>query len=201
MSYKKEFEDILYDLFRRRIHWLTEGLFSYKPGKPPVLSRKLLNDATNDLQDILSDAFASNLARYEFEQCVKERRSWHIKGHGVDKKADNFSVWFNKQFNDAKYFVYMFWGADGRCIYIGRTNAGVKRPLSHFNKHWINKAKRVEVYLAKSSRDVPKLECLAIHHFMPMHNKKKGSTKKWTSSCPLCDLHEYVEEELVDIFR
>jgi hypothetical protein len=202
MSYKKEFEDILLELFNRRTHWLRDGLFTNKPGKPPVLSRKILDKKIREAQEVLSDAFAYHYAKYEFEKCVAKKKSWHIKGHGVELKRQNFLIWFNKEFecDNPKHFVYMFIGNNNRCIYVGRTNIGIARPSSQFRKHWIHKAKRIEIYLSNSYKDSPKLECLAIHFSIPLHNKNKAATKEWTSKCPLCHLHNSVEEDMRRIF-
>lgn len=200
MAYKNQFENILKDLFRRRTCWLTDGLFSRRPGKPSLLSRKVLDKKINELQEVISHAFARTIAKDEFDRRVTCSKSWHIKGRGPEEKGENFKIWFDNHFENSNNLVYIFWGNHNRCIYVGKINNGVKRPLNQFGKHWIHKAKRIDIYLTKSYKDIPKLECLAIHHFEPFHNKQKAATKDWTSKCPLCQIHKRVEDELNNIF-
>ena len=200
MAYKKQFESILKDLHKRRTRWLTEELFAKKPGAPHKLNRKILNKKINELQKITSNAFAKTIAKDEFNRCVGSKKTWHIKGHGIMQKKRNFQAWCTQHIPEgSKDFVYIFWGENNRCIYVGKTNVGVSRPLNHFEKHWIFKAKRVDIYFC-SIIYIPKLECLAIHHFQPLHNKMKAATKDRTVKCTLCNLHKMIEKELNSIY-
>src|SRR3972149_81884 len=101
MAHKKQFEDVLKDLFKRRTHWLTDGLFSRRPGNPPSLPRRLLNNKIHELQEIISHAFARTIAKDEFDRCVTDSKSWHIKGHGPTGKGENFKIWFDKHFSNS----------------------------------------------------------------------------------------------------
>lgn len=200
MAHRKQFENVLKELFKRRTNWLTGEVFSRRPGKPPSFSRRILNSKINELQKIVSHAFARTIAKDEFTKCVTCNKSWHIRGRGPEEKGNNFKKWLGRYFSNSKNLVYIFWGNRNRCIYVGRTNSGLHRPVSQFDKHWIHKAKRIDIYLTKSYKDIPKLECLAIHRFEPLHNRQKAATKDWTSKCPLCQIHKWVEYELKNIF-
>jgi hypothetical protein len=74
-----------------------------------------------------------------------------------------------------------------------KVDAGIRKPQTI--------VKRVTIFAVSGNSHIPKLECLAIHHFQPTRNKNKAATKKWTKACPLCTTHKYIESELRDIFR
>ena len=54
---------------------------------------------------------------------------------------------------------------------------------------------------ALAAAGAPMLECLAMHRFQPTYNAAKAETKKWTSKCPLCQVHRNIWTELRAIFR
>jgi hypothetical protein len=201
MAFSKSFERKLNDLFGQRTDWLRRKLGTAGAGKPPVFRRKKVDDGIRDLQAIASDALARKLAKSEFEKHVATRRNYHIKGHGPDDKRARFATWFSANFPRGKGFVYAFWGNRRRCIYVGRTGSHGSRPSSHFEKYWFSGVKRVTIFAVEGERHIPKLECLAIHHFQPSRNRNKAATKKWTTACPLCLAHRHIEVELRDIFR
>ncbi len=41
MAHKKQVEDVLKDLFKRRTHWLTDGLFSINLGISKVVGQQV----------------------------------------------------------------------------------------------------------------------------------------------------------------
>lgn len=201
MAFSNQFEKALDGLFRQRTHWLRTKLGDSKPGKPPEFSRKKVNVGIEKLQDIASKAFAPRLARKGFEKHITIRKLYHIKGHGREDKKKRFNKWYDNYFNPRRGYVYSFWKYDKTCIYVGRTGSGGSRPSGHFEKFWFSQAKRITVFQLKSKSQIPKIECLAIHHFQPRRNKNKASTKKWTKACPLCEKHRLIEKELHRIFR
>jgi hypothetical protein len=200
MAFSKQFVKTLDELFRRRTHWLRSELGLVKPGQPPKFGRKKVDDTISKLQEIASNAFARKLAKTEFEKHTPKRKLWHINGHGRDDKKTRFNNWYKKIGISTKGCVYVFWG-NGNTLYVGKTGSGGSRPSSHFEKYWFSNVKRVTIYAVKSKSQIPKLECLAIHHFRPIHNKNKAATKKWTKACPLCKIHHSIENELRSIFR
>jgi hypothetical protein len=202
MAHTKSFEKELDKLFKDRTRWLHSVIGSKKPGKPPEFKRRNVDRGIDKLQEITSNALSNKLAKLEFERYAAPRRSWYIKGHGVKEKKSIFEKWFKKEFSEGKSCIYIFWGNNNKCIYVGRTgSSGGSRPSSHFEKHWFGEVKRIVVYSVNAKSQTPKLECLAIHHFDPKRNKNKSATKKWTKACPLCVVHENIEEELRGIFR
>lgn len=154
------------------------------------------------LQDLASEALADKLARDEFEDAVRQRRSWHAKmgkGRGVDAKRRSFNQWFDRELGHGTY-VYVFWNGR-RCVYVGKTAKSGKRISSHFDKHWFGGVTRVDLYALTGRRVLPALECLAIHRFRPTRNKFRAEKRKWTKRCQLCAIHRTIDRELSSIFR
>jgi len=201
MAFSKTFERELDKLFHKRTHWLLNEIGSKKPGKPPEFGRKKVTAGIKKLQKIASDALASKLAKTEFNQHVTKKKDYYIKGHGPEDKKEKFEIWFSRYFPKTEGLIYTFWGKGRQCIYVGQTGSHGSRPSSHFEKYWFASVRRVTVFSVGAKSHIPKLECLAIHHFQPKKNKNKAATKKWTKACPLCDTHKYIENELRSIFR
>ena len=200
MAFSKSFDHELNSLFRQRTHWLRRQLGTKKTGKPPGFSRKKVNAGITKLQKIASKALAHKLAKSEFDEHVASRKNYYVKGRGPNDKKKRFEKWFAASSGRTRGLIYAFWGNKKKCIYIGRTGSHGSRPSSHFEKFWFSSVKRVTIFAVRGKSHIPKLECLAIHHFQPTRNKNKAATKKWTKACPLCITHKYIESELRDIF-
>jgi hypothetical protein len=201
MAFSKSFENELDKLFRQRTYWLRIELGKPQPGKPRTFNRKVVNEGIQRLQDIASDKLIRWLAKREFNKHIARRKNYTIRGRGPAGKRAGFERWFAKSFMKTKGLIYAFWGRNGKCIYIGQTGSHGRRPSSHFEKYWFARVTRVTIFVISGKSHIPKLECLAIHHFQPTINKNKAATKKWTKACPLCTTHKYIETELRKIFR
>jgi len=200
MAFSKTFERELNKLFRQRTDWLRRRLGTTGAGKPPEFGRKKVTSGISRLQEIASQALAHKLAKAAFNEHAASRKNYQIKGRGPADKKAQFEKWFSR-FKKTKGLIYAFWGSHGTCIYVGRTGSHGSRPSSHMEKYWFSAVKRVTIFDVRRKSQIPKLECLAIHHFQPKHNKNRAATKKWTKACPLCKTHKYIENELRDIFR
>ena len=200
MKYAKEFVKELDELYHRRTNWLRSVLKIKKPGPPPTISRKIVDKGINKLKDLASNAFSYKLMKKEFDQHVKGKKWCLVKGRGVEEKKRQFKKWYSQKVGDPKNCIYSFWGKDQECLRFGRTIAGKGRPSGHFDKYWFPKVRRVTIWPIKNKREVPKLECLAIHAYQPPFNKIKAAKKKWTKKCPLCAILKDIEE-LRQIFR
>src|SRR5207247_1019834 len=165
MSFSKSFERELNKLFNQRTDWLRRKLGTPKAGKPPEFGRKKVNTGIRNLQQLASDALAPKLAKSEFNEYVTSRKNYHVKGHGHDDKKKRFEEWFSDHFKKTKGLIYTFWGKGTKCIYVGRTGSHGSRPSSHMEKFWFSGVKRVTIFAIKGQSHIPKLECLAIHHF------------------------------------
>lgn len=198
---RKEFLGELDKLYKVRTNWLRSKVFGSRPGKPPKMTRAKINRSIARLQSIASEAVAEDFARTVFNREDVSKKQWHPKrgkGWSRDAKKKNFKAWYQENFGGA-LCVYVFWN-NRRCLYVGKSTKGKSRPANHFEKHWFNSTTRIDIYSVTGIRVLPKLECLAIHHFQPLHNKQRAETKKWTSKCPLCELHQDIESEMHDIF-
>jgi len=200
MAFSRQFERQLDRLFRKRTQWLRSKLGLKRTGKPPIFSRRVVNRGISRLQDLALNAFAWRLAKSTFDEHVSERRNWQVKGRGRDEQIKHFRRWFKPDFGNARGHVYSFWSGQ-KSLYVGRTGRGGGRPASHFKTFWFSRASRVTIFRVRGRKNLPRVECLAIHHFRPVYNTNTASSKKWTKSCPLCDIHEAIEGELRDIFR
>jgi hypothetical protein len=200
MAFSTTFEDELNKLFRQRTDWLRRKLGTTGAGKPSKFGRKKVTASIRKLQEIASHALAQQLAKVAFNEHVASRKNYQIKGHGPADKKAQFERWFAR-FKKAKGLIYAFWGNHGKCIYVGRTGSHGSQPSSHMEKFWFSGVKRITIFDVSRKSQIPKLECLAIHHFEPTRNKNRAATKKWTKACPLCTTHKYIENELRDIFR
>jgi hypothetical protein len=201
MAFSKSFERQLNHLFRQRTDWLRRKLGTSKAGKPPEFSRKQVDAGIRKLQAIASNALAHKLAKSEFNEHVASRKNYHVKRRGPDDKKVKFEKWYSARFGKTKGLIYVFWGNQKKCIYVGRTGSHGSRPSSHMEKFWFSGVKRIAIFAVSGTSHIPKLECLAIHYFQPTRNKNKAATKKWTKACPLCKAHKHIEDELRDIFR
>jgi hypothetical protein len=200
MAFSKAFEKELNNLFEQRTYWLRQKLGTTGAGKPPGFDRKKVKSGIRKLQEIASHALAGKLAKAEFKKYVtSRRRNYRVKGWGVEDKKARFGAWFER-FSKRKGLIYVFWSGR-RCVYVGRTGSRGVRPSSHFDKAWFTPVTRVTIFDVSRKSHIPKLECLAIHHFQPSQNKNKAAKGKWTKACPLCTTHMYIRDELHNIFR
>lgn len=201
MSRETEFRKELDSLWIRRSDWLRHVLSAPRPGKPPRFTRERREKAIGRLLELLSDDLANDLARSEFNERVKKRRSWKnqpTKGRNRHEKQDNFRKWYVKNIGK-KHCVYIFWGRES-CLYVGETDkSSGQRVASHFTKYWFNQTRRIEICVPKKTY-LPSLECLAIHAYKPKYNTLRAPWKKGRSKCPLCRLRREVRAELRLLF-
>jgi hypothetical protein len=200
MSHQTKFNRRLDRLYRRRTAWLRTTLTKANPGPVPTLNKKRRERAIKRLQGIASEALANRMAKREFERSVARQKTWMTKGWGADKKRHEFRAWAKTKIDGASGKVYVFWHKN-KCLYVGRTGGLGSRPSQHFRRSWFKGTTRIVVYMAPRKRDIPRLECLAVHRFLPVRNKVKAAKEKWTPRCPLCRLHRIIKTELRTIFR
>jgi len=199
MAHLTTFEKKLDHLFLDRTYNLRSKLGLKRCGPKPQITRKKIDKAIEELQDLASNILAKGLAKKEFDENTGNKKRRKIKGRGWKKQKLLFDQWFKKTFPKQNELVYVFWN-NKKCVYVGRTGKGGSRPTSHFSKKWC-KITSVDIYPAKSKSHTPKLECLAVHYFKPRENNYKPSERKWTKKCPLCLIHKHIESDLRIIFR
>jgi hypothetical protein len=200
LSHQAEFNRRLDRLYEKRTGWLRTVLTKANPGPVPRLNKNQRERAIKHLQGIASDALARRMAKKEFERSVAERKTWKTTGWGTAKKLKLFRAWARNRIDRKAGKVYVFWH-NRKCLYVGRTRGRGSRPSQHFKKEWFRDTTRIVVYMAPHKRDIPRLECLAFHRFLPAKNKVKIAKEKWTPKCPLCRLHRRIKTEMRTLFR
>jgi hypothetical protein len=200
MSRQVEFNRRLDRLYKRRTGWLRTVLTRANPGPIPALKKKERERVIKHLQGIASDALARRMAKKQFERSVETNKTWRTKGWGTEKKIQQFRTWAQSRIDRKSGKVYVFWHKK-KCLYVGRTTGRGSRPSQHFRKDWFKDTTRIVVYMAPHRRDIPRLECLAVHCFLPARNKVKAARERWTPKCPLCSLHRKIKTEIRTIFR
>lgn len=199
MSHQGKFNRRLDGLYKKRTGWLRRVLKA-KPGPVPRLNKKVRERGIKDLREIASNALARQMAKKEFDKSVVERKLWKNKGWGTDKKLRKFRKWARSTIDRKSGKVYVFWNKR-KCLYVGRTKGRGSRPSQHFRKGWFKDTTRIVVYMAQQKRDIPRLECLAYHRFLPTKNKIKVARKKYTPRCPMCKLHRNITTQVRTILR
>jgi hypothetical protein len=200
VSHQRQFIRRLDRLYVRRTGWLRTILTRNNPGPAISLTKRHRENAIKELQAIASYALSRKLAKREFKRSVARKKTWMAKDRGKDAKLKNFRSWARKRIDKESGKVYVFWHKK-KCLYVGRTGGKGSRPSHQFKKDWFKATTRITVYMAPRKSSIPRLECLAVHRFLPSRNKIKVSKEKWTPRCPLCRLHREIKTELRTIFR
>lgn len=186
-------------LYNYRSHRVLREVGIIKSKRPPTLNKALKDKKLNKLQQLATDILAKKFFKNEFHEITRNYK--HLVGRGLDEKTKIFKDWYESKIGNENC-VYFFKGAKGRCLYIGSTQSGKRRPIDHFQKHWVkNDARTTYVYPVKNASEVLKLECLAIHQFRPKYNKNRPAYKKWYKTCPVCKALKSIESEVRKTFR
>lgn len=196
------FDRKLAALFKDRTHWLRSQVRKPRPGKAPSFNKKKVERGIKKLQDLTTECLLHSHAVKGLGKLYDVKKQWRVtanKGWGVDGKRKAFVQWFEKHI-PYENCVYAFW-RNRKCRYIGRTMGGKNRPQSQFQKYWFRGVTRVDIYASRSSKDIPKLECLASHRFEPTYSKIKPAARKWSSKCPICETRKAVRDEVKAIFK
>lgn len=209
MSGKKFYDEILLDLHYRQSHDLRVFLGTYKNSRKKVLSKTYFNDQVALLQYEITSTEVKNAYKSEFSDQNTLKLKWKIQGRGVITKKKNFKEWYDQKRDDefnwflrnrTENFIYIFWGNNKKCLYIGRTGKGGSRALSHFTKYWFSRATHIEIFHTSNSRRLNKMECLAIHYYQPSYNVVKSARQKSAHVCSICDHQKYIKSQMNKIY-
>jgi hypothetical protein len=201
MSRDAEFRRELDKLYRTRSDFIRHYL-SNKRGVRATLRGPRVERTIRRLQELETEAMAKPYARAWFSRCTKQKRRWSVsqrKGHTRRQKGRTFRRWYDERIG-SRSCIYMLWNGK-RCLYVGKTERGRGRPTSHFEKNWFAAVTRIDVYEVPRPRDLPTLECLAIHLHDPVKNRAKAASRKWTPKCPVCGERKEIRDEVRDVFR
>lgn len=201
MSNISKFNETLDKLFRESTHWIRDAVKKTSPGRPPKFTSLKVEKGIKELQEIALSILVHKVSKKEFDKIVLQKKRWHTKnkGWGRKKKIKSFDEWFSKKISYENY-IYIFWSRK-KCKYVGRSIAGGTRPQSHFEKYWFNGVTKINIYSTSQRRQIPKLECLAIHKFNPSENNNLPSFSKHDKPCPICKNNELIKSELKSLFK
>ncbi|MCZ6834209.1 MAG: hypothetical protein O7G85_00400 [Planctomycetota bacterium] len=201
MNHSKSFEAGLDPLFRLYTQRLRREAGKKSRGPLPKIDRWRLETRIERLVEIARDSELRAHGRATFDQAVLEKRQWHPKrgkGWGVDAKKQSFRSWYDKIIY-GRNCVYVFW-AKRKCLYVGRTGSGGRRPQAHFEKYWFRSVTRIDMYVVSGKRKLPMAECLAIDLFNPAKNKVRSAQQKWRRRCPVCTKEVQIRRKLKQLF-
>ena len=201
MPKSKEFETGLDNLFRQFTEGLRREVGKQSRGRVVKFDRHKLRRRINRLVVLATEVELKENGRKHFDDTYSDKRQWHAKrgkGWGLDAKKTTFRNWYDDNVY-GRNCVYIFW-SKRKCVYVGRTGSGGRRPQAHFKKYWFRSVTRIDTYIIRGKRRLPMAECLAIHLFKPKKNKVKSAQQKWRSNCPVCTKEVKVRKKLSDLF-
>lgn len=201
MTSPKQFENGLDTLFRRYSAQLRRDAGKRVKGKVPKFNRYKLRKRIEHLVRIATDLELKLSGRKNFTNITGQKRQWHVKrgkGWGRAAKKKTFGTWYAEAVA-GRNCVYVFW-SKRRCVYVGRTGAGGRRPQAHFEKYWFSSVTRIDTHIVSGKRRLPMAECLAIHLYRPTKNKVKSAQQKWRSNCPVCSKEVLIRKKLTAMF-
>lgn len=197
----KAFDKGLDTLFRRYTEKLRRNVGKKSKGPLPKFDRRRLERGVERLVQIARNAELKAHGHAAFDRAIDKKRQWQVKrgkGWGVDAKKQTFRKWYDNNIY-GKNCVYVFW-SKRKCLYVGRTGSGGRRPEAHFEKFWFHAVSRIDCYVVNGKRQLPMAECLAIDLFHPAKNKIRSARKKWASRCPVCAKEMIVRKQLKQLF-
>ena len=197
MSSAKQFSDKLDELWRRRTASLRSHVIPQGVGKPLVFSKPVRQKFVNELLDDASAILIRRDARRELNKITASRHLKHVRGHGLKRRAENMLAWAESALSRA--VVYGFWKGR-RCLYIGK--GGSWRRLKNYEKSaYLLQATQIKAFCVTTPSQLAKAECLATHLFDPRDKKMNPAKVKWGKKCPVCREHDYVRQQVQNLFK
>ncbi len=199
MNHKRIFEKKLEELFHSKTHSIRKEIGIRSKAKTPDISRTQLLEAIKKLKNEVVEIRGKYLMKKAFKEHAPIKKRWRIKGAGEDNKKSEYNKWCTAMKLNPHNFIYIFWNKH-KCLYVGRSDEGIKRPTAHMGRTKYRFATHLDIYPTLKSY-TSKLECLAIHYLNPNRNKVKGSKKKNAKNCPICKIWDNLETDLKNLFR
>lgn len=159
MPSPREFETGLDTLFRQYTEGLRRDAGKRSRGRVTKFDRRKLRSRIERLVQIATEVELKGDGRKCFAGTSSEKRQWHAKrgkGWGLDAKKKTFRDWYDENVY-GRNCIYIFW-AKRKCVYVGRTGAGGRRPHAHFEKYWFRSVTRIDIYIINGKRQLPMAE-------------------------------------------
>lgn len=197
MSLAKQFSKKLDDLWRRRTAELRALVIPRATGQPKRFSKSMREKLIDEILEYATRILVKKEGTKEFNTVVRRRALKGIKGRGLRDRGNKLISWAEDNFRGP--IVYAFWNKK-KCLYVGK-GRNWKRLKDYKKSAYLNEAKQIEVFTIKSKSHLGKVECLAVHLFNPRDNEYKPAKSKWGKSCPVCEKHDHIYDDLHELFR
>lgn len=197
MALTKQFSRKLDHLWRRRAAKFRALVVPGSRGQRLRFSRKRRDKSIDDILGLASRILLKREGHPEFNRVVARRRLWMMKGRGLLGRGDSLVTWAQQELRGP--IVYVFWHKK-KCLYVGK-GASWRRIRSYRKSAYILEATCIEVFQIAGGRQLAKAECLATHLFNPRDNKAKPAEVRWGNTCPICEKHDHIRDELKSIFK
>lgn len=198
MALSKQFSNKLDDLWKRRTNEVRKLVIQPSAGKPKKFTRSIRDVLIADLLEIATNILVSKEGNRELNKIVIRRKLRNISGNGLLARGDNLVDWAEEHFGTNEPIVYGFWHGK-HCLYVGK-GKGWKRLRDYRKSAYLVQATNIEVFSIKGKSQVAKAECLAKHVFLPRDNVVKPAKVKWGKSCPVCEKHDSIRDEMNYLF-
>lgn len=159
MPSPREFETGLDTLFRQYTEGLRRDAGKRSRRRVTKFDRRKLRSRIERLVQIATEVELKGDGRKCFAGTSSEKRQWHAKrgkGWGLEAKKKTFRDWYDENVY-GRNCIYIFW-AKRKCVYVGRTGAGGRRPHAHFEKYWFRSVTRIDIYIINGKRQLPMAE-------------------------------------------
>lgn len=196
MGYKNKFEKGLNKLWKyHRDNFLAivEGERRRK------MSREKREKKIQNLSNLAVETMIRNKKiRRELNQTTERIKRLEIPKGNLQKRFNRFFQRAIKKIRNRK-FIYIFWGKEKKCLYVGKSAKGIRRLQGYRRSIIFKEARRVEIRVPVA-KGLVKLECMAIHILKPKYNEIKAAKTKYTRKCPICKNTRRIKKELRSVF-
>lgn len=196
MSYKKEFEKGLDKLWKYR----RDNFLAIVGGQHRrKMSRKEREKEIKNLSNLVIETMIRDKKiRQEFNQTTKKIKRLKISKGNLQKRFNKFFQRAIEKIHNRK-FIYIFWGKEKKCLYVGESRRGIRRLRGYRRSIIFKEARKVEIRVPVP-KGLAKLECMAIHILKPKYNEIKGPKRKYARKCPICRNTKRIRKELRNVF-
>lgn len=197
---RKQFREILNELLLRKAPDLL-SLFYSGTRRLPKLTRKWRERQIETLTGLIEQAHIPDLRRWVKKATVKAE----VRFSGRTAKNDKAIVVRDdllKRIGPHSHLAYVSFARGGRCLKVGRSDHGLNRIASQWDKYYFRDATRVAVYYPKQRKKkiLPALECALHHVFNPFHLYQWPPQRKFLDKCRACHDMTHIRNTVRKLF-